>query len=105
MRSIQIGHAAFDSISRRGVRWLVFIECYVCLACVYASIFLFSYAAFRLNDALLASWASNYMFWSRSIVITSHPNLLWFRSFVRVVHLLTVLFRPVCAVFLIHVLA
>ena len=34
VRSIQVGSAASDSISRRGIRWLVFIECYVCLACV-----------------------------------------------------------------------
>ena len=103
--SIQVGYAASDSISRRGVGWLVYIECYVCLACVYAYMFLFSYIAFRLNDALLASWAGNYMSWLSYFVITSHPNLLWLRSIVRVVHLLTVLFRPVYAVLLVHVLA
>ena len=71
----------------------------------YAYIFQFSYFAFRLNDALLASGASNYMYWFDYIVITSHPNLLWLRSIVRVVHLLAVLFWHVCAVFLVHVLA
>ena len=44
VRSIQVGNAASDSISWRGIRWLVFIECYVCLACVFAFFFRFSYA-------------------------------------------------------------
>ena len=78
---------------------------YSLVECVYAYMHLFSYIAFRLNDALLAGWASNYMSWFSYIVITSHPNLLWLRSIVRVVHLLAVLFWHVCAVLLAHVLA
>ena len=71
----------------------------------YVYMHLFRYIAFRLNDAWLASGASNYMSWFNYIVITSHPNLLWLRSIVRVVHLLAVLSWTVCVVLLIYVLA
>ena len=78
---------------------------YVCIDCVYVSFFIITYAAFRLNDALPASCASNYIFCFRCVVNTSLPNLLWLRSHVRLVHLLTILSRPVCAALVASVLA
>ena len=51
---------------------------YSLVECVYAYVHLFSYIAFRLNDALLASGACNYMYWFGFIVITSQPNLIWY---------------------------
>ena len=104
VRSTQVGHIVSGNISRRGDCWRVNIECFVCLACVLAFVFLFSYAAFRLNVALLASWASNYLslFWFA--FCTSHSLLLRFRSFVRIVHFLTILFRLVYVGLLAHVL-
>ena len=78
---------------------------YVFIDCVCVSFFLISYTAFRLNDALLASCASNYIFCFRCVVITSLPNLLRLRSHVRLVHFLTTLSRPVCAALVACVLA